>query len=483
MGIRFAAAGALAVVMAVSTAQGAAASPAETAGAPKAPRHAGTSGDFDGDGHRDTVATGVTGSVDGVRGAGFVTVAYGGTNGPNAGRRQVISQNSPGVPDDAEEDDAFGAAVASADFDGDGYADLAVGASGEDVSGTVRSGLITVIYGSPSGLSERAVTLSAGEARSNARLGESLAAADINGNGRPDLVAASVGSSAFWTFTDVGTGGVTGERTPLENETGNLAWATPVTADFTGDGFADLAILRADNIDGVPSGGQVELRLGSSTGLGEPTRHGTGGRIGRDGAAGDINGDGRADLVTSEAWFEVPGAGAVNVLLGTGDGLGRETTIDQDTPGVPGTHEDGDAFGASIALGDVNGDGRADAAIGAPGEDVGDVPDAGAVTLLYGGPDGLTVEGAQMLGQNTAGVPGSSERDDRFGADVALNDVTGEGRADLLAGAPGEDGGEGRVLFFHGTADGASTSNVVTLSTSALGVEGRGARLGTVLLR
>lgn len=431
-------------------------------------------GDFNGDGRRDVVIGSPAGTVSSLKGAGFVTVVYGGASGPDVTNRQIISQNNAGVPGTAETGDFFGGAVASADFDQDGFADLAVGAPREGTTAEEPGkGRLSIIYGGEDGLSGRSVELTTGD--TPASVGEHLAVGDFNGNGRADLVTTE--DSAFWTFADVGAGDVTGRRTPLaaDDPAQGLYWATPVAGDFTGDGHADLAILRADSIDGLPSDAAVELRLGSPSGLGSPRTLPVAGRLG---VAGDINGDGRSDLITNTDEVEGPYTGRIHVRLGTASGLGSPTRIDQATAGVPGTQEDGDAFGDALAVGDINGDGRADAAIGAPGEDISTKADAGAVTVLYGGATGLTTAGAQQIGQDSSGVPGTSEANDHFGSAVALNNVRGDGKADLTGGAAGEDGTEGRVLVFTGTA----TSGITTLATSALGIGGRNAQLGQVLL-
>jgi hypothetical protein len=131
--------------------------------------------------------------------------------------------------------------------------------------------------------------------------------------------------------------------------------------------------------------------------------------------------------------------GEIQVLYGSAQGITpgqKPQIIHQDTAGVPGAGEDGDLFGMSLGVGDTDGDKYADVLVGTPGESVGSAKYAGGVTLLRGSAAGLTTTGSRAYTQNTSGVPGTAESGDNFGAATHLVDVTKDGKADVMVGAP-----------------------------------------------
>ncbi|MFE1951207.1 FG-GAP-like repeat-containing protein [Streptomyces sp. NPDC059524] len=152
----------------------------------------------------------------------------------------------------------------------------------------------------------------------------------------------------------------------------------------------------------------------------------------------DFNGDGYADAVVGVYRGDIDGkksAGYLHVLYGGPGGAGATTaTVSQDSPGVPGTSEDNDRFGSTVATADVDGDGLTDVVVGAPGEDVGDTAkDHGSVVVLYGSSGGR-FERARTIAQGPAG--GGA------GASLAVGDFTRDGAADVAVGLTHGEFGE-----------------------------------------
>jgi hypothetical protein len=119
-------------------------------------------------------------------------------------------------------------------------------------------------------------------------------------------------------------------------------------------------------------------------------------------------------------------------------------------------NETGDRFGASLAVGDFNGDGWQDLAVGAPGEAPGSSPQAGYVFVFRGSYNGLD----SWHGFSQAGL-GANEEGDMFGHALAAGDFNGDGRDDLAVGAPnekfGSDPRSGYIFVFRGSDSGLQT--------------------------
>ncbi|MFE1443503.1 hypothetical protein [Streptomyces sp. NPDC058739] len=153
----------------------------------------------------------------------------------------------------------------------------------------------------------------------------------------------------------------------------------------------------------------------------------------------------------------------------------------QNSPGVPGVNRVGDRFGGALTVGDIDGDGYGDVAIGAPGNDMGTVLDAGTVWVMRGSATGLTADGVRTLSQSPRAVPGTPENADRFGGALRLIDDDRDLRAGLIAAAPGEDSDDGRVWVFPGTTNGLSAERSWSFDGGSLRAPSADARFGEAI--
>lgn len=439
------------------------------------------SADFNRDGINDLVA----GLPRVASSDGSVTVLPGTTDGPGSTARKTLNQSSPGVPGTSEAGDLFGSANAWGDVNGDGYADLIVGSPGENgTTGQTDTGTVAVLHGpnlnTGKGYWTDATTRAAGE-----KLGATVTSGDFNADGNADILSVAPGKPGRWWAWDGKSGAATSGHLNSTAYTSATSYASAVSGDFNKDGYADAAIGFRD-----PGGiGRLLWLKGSATGL---QRVGVlDARGGRSLAAGDLNGDGYTDLAvgqpsTTESGHTLKG-GAVTAVFGSATGLtstGRKT-FGQDTTGVPDTGETGDDMGASVSVGDVNLDGYDDILTGLPGEDITrsgvSQTNAGQVILLRGTSTGPTATGSAAYHQDTAGVPGTTESNDRLGSSVSLTDLSGYSRADLAIGADGEDADNGTILQLDNSSTGGIvTSSGVYYGTTALGAP-KGIRIGQVL--
>ena len=161
-------------------------------------------------------------------------------------------------------------------------------------------------------------------------------------------------------------------------------------------------------------------------------------------AVGDFDNDGFDDLAVGIPGEDVQdklNAGSVHILYsGPGRTVARRQVLVQGA-GAGGALEVGDRFGAALVAADVNCDGADDLAIGIPGEDIGTVENAGAVTVVFGGRSGLG--GATETIAQQRGLRGVAEPGDTTGAVIASGDFNNDGCADLAISSPGEDIGPG----------------------------------------
>jgi hypothetical protein len=390
--------------------------------------------DFNGDGF-DDLAVGIPlEDFLGEASAGAVQIHYGAFGGLDAAGDEFYTQASEGVVGDVEANDAFGGALACGDFNADGFADLAIGVPHEDIGGfpgATGAGMINILPGSAVGLDSGASTAldqdSPGMDGGSEDLdwfGMELSPGDFNGDGYTDLAIAATGENLGGGEHGAvhvvygGVSGLTPEGNLLFSE--HLLGGTPVdgdefggalaSGDFDGDGYDDLAIgiprKNRPPVGGVeqPDTGAVGEVFGSVSGLSA-----TGSRIWYENdlwgvhasepndrfgfalAAGDFDRDGVDDLAIGHPGEDIGPAlnhGATTVMSGEpGVGLlaARNRTLEPGSDGVPGEVGEWSCdSGSSLAVGDFDGDGYGDLAIGAPFENDFGLSDIGTVSVLYG---------------------------------------------------------------------------------------------------
>jgi hypothetical protein len=294
------------------------------------------------------------------------------------------------------------------------------------------------------------------------------------------------GASGFKCSNDNSSGGTTDTRVRVNDEqkisassgnfNGNLddgdAFGSAVTdlGDLEADGVTDLAVGTPFDDDGGNDRGAVWVLFMDDNGRVDQeqkisdTAGDFGGNLDDDDQFGsalagidDLDGDGVFDLAVGAPGGDDNGAdrGAVWIVFLDARGKVREQQkIADGDGGFDGNLDDDDRFGSAVAvIGDVNGDGIPDLAVGAPNDD--DGPDnAGAVWILMMERDGR-VAAWQKVSSSAGDFKGNLEADDHFGAAIAgIGNLNNSGLADMAVGAPGDgDGGADKgavwILFME----------------------------------
>ena len=193
------------------------------------------------------------------------------------------------------------------------------------------------------------------------------------------------------------------------------------------------------------------------------------------GSLGDLDNSGIPDIVVGanedDDGGTSRGAAWVVFLDAAGQAVG-EQKISDTAGGFTGTLDDSDEFGCAVAgLGDLDGDGVRDMAVGAIGDDDGGT-DRGAVWVLFLDTDG-TVKSHQKISSTSGGLGAGLADGDKFGTALApAGDLDGNGVDDLIVGAPGADGGgtdRGAVWILFMNTDGTvASSALIDDGTAAL---------------
>jgi hypothetical protein len=369
------------------------------------------------------------------------------------------AHESGGVP---EEGDRFGDALAAGDVTGDGVADLMVGAPQATHTAGLPVGLLFPLQGSAAGPSQgrldmRDQTDAGGVEMAGDEFGGGLAVGDFDGDGIADVAVGAPGKTVNaqaragvvyilkgQMFSLLGVQTLTQEQGGETSEAQDAFGQVLITGDFNHDGFADLVVgVPGEDLTGHTDAGAIVLFRGSAAGLGSPLVFteasaglsiATGDRFGAALAAGDFDGDGDDDLAVGVPGRSVggaAGAGLVVTFRGIPAGLGAGPSVTQEL--ALETSEAGDGFGSALAAADLNGDGRKDLVIGTPNEDHGGANDTGYLCAVVGGVSAFSA--LSCFGEASAGI--AEESGAHFGTAVAAGDFNGDGRADIVAGAPG----------------------------------------------
>jgi hypothetical protein len=366
------------------------------------------------------------------------------------------------------------------DFDGDGYADIAIGAPFDDVNGQADAGVVHVFYGSATGLQaadsqvwhqDRPSVSNTAEAGD--RFGRGLTTGDFDQDGYEDLAVGVPGEDLGGVVDQGGVNIIYGSGDGLFGDTdqpllprANEAYAgaeigfaleaidtiDDAGSDFSRDGRADLAI----GMPGHDGRGKVMIFSGEffdRDGLhalaivAEPDMPVTpGARLGSVLAAGDRSATAQylaagapLDASSDSSRTGIPKSGAVFVVTN-----GRNVTPIRQGARYGDVQEEGDRFGSALATGDIDGEDDSDElVIGAPYEDIGSHVDAGLVHVLLPVtcPIGQSCPSGMTLHEDSAGVPGVRSPGDRFGAALAVGEFGFGFGQDLAVGVPSDDVG------------------------------------------
>ncbi len=368
-------------------------------------------------------------------------------------------------------------AAAAGDVNGDGYADIIVGANAYD-NGQTNEGAAFIFHGSASGIhTTPAATLESNQAE--ALLGSSVSGAgDINGDGYADVIAGApaydngqTNEGAVFVYYGSSSGVNLASRIILESNQAEAYLGTSVAGagDINGDGYDDIVAGAYLYDNGQENEGAIFIYYGSPSGL-NPTPtileyNQRGLHLGTSVAgAGDVNQDGYDDVIAGAPEYSNGQSREGAALLYPGSSSGLVTP-----PAILESNQASALLGTSVAgAGDVNQDGYPDIIVGAPFYDKGQ-DNEGAAFVYHGSASGVNTTPASILEGNLAGA--------QLGGSVSgAGDINCDGYADVIAGADNTTHNltqEGAAYVFYGSSAGIDPASVVILESNLAG-----ARLG-----
>ncbi|MBD3393575.1 MAG: hypothetical protein GF418_15685, partial [Chitinivibrionales bacterium] len=418
----------------------------------------GCAGDANGDGYADVIV-GMPGYTNGQAYEGAGAIYLGSPSGVASSPHETYEPHQGGS--------YMGGSVASAgDVNGDGLSDVIVGAY-RFTDGESEEGAAFVFHGAVSIAPTQSIQSGSG---SNNIFGTGISSAgDVNGDGFSDII---IGAPGWHDGTDIGEGGAFvyhgGGSGILFNEPAcTLEINTPLSflgtsvscaGDINADGYADVIVgAPRYSSTGKVENGAVYAFHGSASGLSTSPAWGDFGSS--DSAwlgqcvsgAGDVNGDGFADIIVGAPSFADTGKAYLY--------LGSESGLSSNPVWAAKAHTKMTKFGKSVAsAGDVNGDAFSDVVIGEARHSA----NGGAAFVFHGSPQGLS-----DVADWTKKELSSS---DRFGCSVAsAGDVNGDGYGDVIIGAKYHGADNNGVYVFHGSEHGLSLTEDILLGTDQSG--------------
>ena len=412
--------------------------------------------------------------------------------------------------------DRMGWTVAAAgDMNGDGLADSIVSTWNTGAGNGVATAY--VLFGRSSGWSDidLANPLSAGFRIDGASMiNASIGAGDLNGDGYGDIIlwtalygtdgrtnngsaAIVYGHAGSFSTIDLtqplGSAGVRIAGAAAGDFTGHTA---AVLGDFNGDGFADAVVGGQVYASYAGNGfaGAAYILLGSASGILATDLANPGSGVFRiDGAtandvgrivapAGDLNGDGLADLVTGGAYADANGrtnSGTAYVVFGRAGGSGTLNLADLGAGGfrIHGAAA-GDLAGSAVAsAGDFNGDGFTDLLIGAPETDYNGRSASGSVYLVYGRAGGFGDIDLANPSSYALRIDGAAANNYLGQSVASAGDVNGDGFDDLMFGASNSSVGlmaAGSSYIILGRAGGYASIDLNNLGSAGCRIDGAG---------